>query len=64
MEGKIIDQTVKKKVFGFKTFDVLIAQRVGRVTLKELKRRGITGETLRREIWDPKTPSTQSPNAR
>jgi len=40
------------------------SQRVGRVTIKELKRRGITGETLRREIWDPKTPSTQSPNAR
>jgi hypothetical protein len=39
-------------------------QRVGKRTIKELKRRGITGDQLRRQIWEPKTPSTTSINAR
>lgn len=37
---------------------------MGRVTINELKRRGIKGEHLRRQIWDPRTPSTTSINAR
>lgn len=41
-----------------------IIQRVGKRTIKELKRRGITGDQLRRQIWEPKTPSTTSINAR
>ncbi|XP_057371293.1 uncharacterized protein LOC130692234 [Daphnia carinata] len=38
-------------------------KRVGKRTIKELKRRGITGDQLRRQIWEPRTPSTTSINA-
>ena len=31
--------------------DIFSLQRVGKVTIKELKRRGVTGEFLRREMW-------------
>jgi len=37
-------------------------KRVGKVTIKELKRRGITGDMLRKEIWEPETPTPMSRN--
>jgi len=42
----------------------MLSQRVGKVTIKELKRRGISGDTLRKEIWEPESPVPMSRSVR